>query len=49
VGRYILKRLGLSLITLLIVSFTVFAAVEVLPGDVAARCWGRMPGQPVDH
>ena len=26
VGRYILKRLGLSLITLVIVSFTVFAA-----------------------
>ncbi|HEV8155120.1 MAG TPA: ABC transporter permease [Gaiellales bacterium] len=39
-GRYILKRLGLSLITLLIVSFTVFAAAEVLPGDVARTVLG---------
>jgi peptide/nickel transport system permease protein len=40
VGRYILKRLGLSLITLVIVSFTVFAAAEVLPGDVARTVLG---------
>jgi len=40
VGRYVLKRLGLSLITLVIVSFTVFAAAEVLPGDVARTVLG---------
>ena len=44
-GRYILKRLGLSLITLVIVSFTVFAAAEVLPGDVGRTILGPYASQ----
>lgn len=39
-GRYVLKRLGLTAITLVIVSFTVFAAAELLPGDVARTILG---------
>lgn len=39
-ARYILKRLGLSAITLVLVSFAVFAAAEVLPGDVARTILG---------
>lgn len=37
----VLGRLGLSLITLLIVSFVVFAATEMLPGDVAQILLGQ--------
>jgi peptide/nickel transport system permease protein len=39
--RLILSRLMLSLITLAVVSFTVFWAVEWLPGDAATRILGR--------
>jgi len=41
VGRYIAKRLGLSLITLLLVSIIVFAISDVLPGDVGRAILGR--------
>jgi peptide/nickel transport system permease protein len=41
----ILKLIGgrilLSLLTLLLVSLIIFAAVEVLPGDAATRMLGR--------
>ena len=40
-GRYIAKRLGLSLITLLLVSIIVFAISDVLPGDVGRAILGR--------
>ena len=39
--RLIGNRILLSLLTLLLVSLIVFAAVEVLPGDVATRILGR--------
>lgn len=41
VVRLIGQRLFLSLLTLLLVSIIVFAAVEILPGDVATRVLGR--------
>lgn len=37
----ILARLGIALITLIIVSFVVFAATEMLPGDVAQILLGQ--------
>jgi peptide/nickel transport system permease protein len=40
-GRFIAKRLGLSLITLLLVSVIVFAISDVLPGDVGRSILGR--------
>jgi peptide/nickel transport system permease protein len=40
-GRFIAKRLGLSLITLVIVSIIVFAVSDVLPGDVGRSILGR--------
>jgi peptide/nickel transport system permease protein len=39
-GRYVLKRLGLTAITLVLVSFAVFGAAELLPGDVARTILG---------
>ena len=39
--RLIGNRILLSLLTLLLVSIVIFAAVEVLPGDVATRILGR--------
>jgi peptide/nickel transport system permease protein len=39
--RLIGNRVLLSLLTLLLVSIIIFAAVEVLPGDVATRILGR--------
>ncbi len=44
-GRYVLKRLGLTAITLVIVSFAVFAAAEVLPGDVGRTILGPYASQ----
>ena len=41
--RYLTQRLGLALITLLIVSAIVFAMTAMLPGDVATRILGRAP------
>jgi len=40
-GRIILVRIGTTLLTLLAVSILVFAIVELLPGDIAARVLGR--------
>jgi peptide/nickel transport system permease protein len=39
-GRYVLRRLGLTAITLVLTSFAVFAAAEVLPGDVGRTVLG---------
>jgi peptide/nickel transport system permease protein len=41
--RYLAQRLGLALVTLLIVSAIVFAMTALLPGDVATRILGRAP------
>jgi peptide/nickel transport system permease protein len=41
VGRFIAKRLGLSLVTLFLVSVIVFAISDVLPGDVGRAILGR--------
>ena len=43
--RYILKRLGLTVITLVIVSFIVFAASQLLPGDVGRTILGPYASQ----
>ena len=40
-GRFIGKRLGLSLVTLFLVSLIVFAISDVLPGDVGRSILGR--------
>jgi peptide/nickel transport system permease protein len=45
VRRYVLKRLGLSLITLVIVSFVIFMASQVLPGDVGRTILGPYASQ----
>lgn len=39
--RLVVGRIGLSLLTLLLVSLIVFSILEVLPGDVATRLLGR--------
>lgn len=39
-GRFFLKRLGLALITLIIISIAVFAASQILPGDVGRTILG---------
>src|SRR3954447_12937048 len=41
VGRYIAKRVGLSLVTLFLVSVIVFVISDVLPGDVGRSILGR--------
>ena len=33
--RYLMRRLGLILITLWVISFAIFVIIEILPGDVA--------------
>jgi peptide/nickel transport system permease protein len=43
--RYVLKRLGLTVITLVIVSFVVFAASQLLPGDVGRTILGPYASQ----
>ncbi|MDE0113373.1 MAG: ABC transporter permease, partial [Albidovulum sp.] len=35
VARIVLMRLGLGLLTLLVISVLIFGAVELLPGDIA--------------
>ncbi|SFC79742.1 ABC transporter permease [Tropicimonas isoalkanivorans] len=40
-SRLILKRLGLGLITILVVSVLIFFAVELLPGDIAESVLGQ--------
>lgn len=44
-SRYILKRLGLTVITLVIVSFVVFGAAQLLPGDVGRTILGPYASQ----
>ncbi len=39
-GRFILKRVGLALITLVLISIAVFAVGQVLPGDVGRTILG---------
>lgn len=41
VATIILKRLGLGLVTLLVISVLIFSAVELLPGDVAEAVLGQ--------
>jgi len=41
--RFIATRIGISLITMLIVATVVFLATTILPGDVATRLLGRAP------
>ena len=38
-SRYVLKRLGLALITLLLLSAIVFATAQLLPGNVGRLTW----------
>ncbi|MEL6311423.1 MAG: ABC transporter permease, partial [Pseudomonadota bacterium] len=40
-GRLILRRIGLGLVTLFVVSLIVFAGTEILPGDVAQAVLGQ--------
>jgi peptide/nickel transport system permease protein len=40
-ARYVLKRLGLALITLLVLSAIVFATAQLLPGNVGRSVLGR--------
>lgn len=44
-GRYILRRLGFLLLTVLITSLIVFAITQLLPGDVARVILGREAGE----
>ena len=44
-SRYILKRLGLTVITLVIVSVVVFTAAQLLPGDVGRTILGPYASQ----
>ena len=37
----VLKRLGLGLLTLLVISVLIFGAVELLPGDIAQAVLGQ--------
>lgn len=43
--RFVLRRLGFGLLTVLMASIVVFAATQVLPGDVARMVLGREAGQ----
>jgi peptide/nickel transport system permease protein len=40
-GRYIAKRVGLALVTLVLLSIIVFAAAQLLPGDLGRSVLGR--------
>lgn len=40
IGRFVAKRIGLALITLVIVSVTIFSVAEILPGDVGRTILG---------
>src|SRR5512134_1788459 len=40
-ARYVAKRLGLALITLVLLSVIVFAAAQLLPGDLGRSVLGR--------
>ncbi|MGF1553805.1 MAG: ABC transporter permease [Paracoccaceae bacterium] len=41
VGRTVLGRLGLGLVTLFVVSLIIFGAIELLPGDIAEEILGQ--------
>ncbi|MGM0585231.1 MAG: ABC transporter permease [Pseudomonadota bacterium] len=41
VFRIVLKRLGLGLVTLFVISILIFSAVELLPGDIAQAVLGQ--------
>lgn len=41
VVRIVLKRLGLGLVTLFVISIIIFGAVEMLPGDIAEAVLGQ--------
>lgn len=41
IAKLIAQRLVMALLTLLLVSFLIFAVLEILPGDVATRILGR--------
>lgn len=41
IARYVVKRLGLALITLLLLSMIVFATAQLLPGNVGRSVLGR--------
>ncbi len=43
--RYIVKRLGLALITLVLLSMIVFATAQLLPGDVGRNILGPFAPQ----
>ncbi len=43
--RFVLRRLGFGAVTVLLASVVVFAATQVLPGDVARMVLGRDAGQ----
>ena len=44
-GRFIVRRLGFVILTVLLSSMLVFAATNVLPGDVATMVLGREASQ----
>jgi peptide/nickel transport system permease protein len=44
-GRYVMRRLGLTAITLVLTSFAVFAAAQVLPGDEGRTILGPYASQ----
>jgi peptide/nickel transport system permease protein len=37
----ILKRLGLGIATLFVVSAIIFSSISMLPGDFTKLCWAR--------
>lgn len=41
--RYIGKKLAAMIITLLCISFLVYLAFDLIPGDAASLHWERMP------
>ncbi|MAI00986.1 MAG: ABC transporter permease, partial [SAR116 cluster bacterium] len=41
IGLIIIKRLGLGLLTMLMVSILIFGAVNLLPGDFAQAIMGQ--------
>jgi peptide/nickel transport system permease protein len=43
--RYVLRRLGLALVTLVLLSVIVFAAAQLLPGDVGRKVLGPFASQ----
>jgi peptide/nickel transport system permease protein len=43
--RYVLRRIGFVILTLLVTSIVIFGIVQILPGDVARVILGREAGQ----